>query len=268
MKTFCYLCRPGKDRAGFTLIELLTATAVLALILVMMLQVVNGVLQSTQVQNRQMDTVSSVRRALDALASDIRLCEVSEGSAVLAGDNGEIVLLARRRGPAGASDHRLLAVKYSTNGSGDLLRSYGSLPYSETSALEAAVARSTTVSTNASGILQMQVRIITEGGNYPASAAVSPNWATNSYNLLPVPAGYKALMSAGPRFAAGLTNRARALEIWVAAADPQSVEILGSTPILFDADDPTKWSENIDAANIPPRVKSAARVLTKTIPLP
>lgn len=258
---------PAAGATGFTLIELLTAVAVLALVLVMMLQVVNGVLQSTQLQNRQMDTVSSVRRALDALAADLRLCAISDSSTVLVGDNGEIVLLARRRGPEGATDHRLLAVKYATNGGGDILRSYGSLPYTNTSPLEAAVVHANTVSTNASGILQMQVRVITESTNYPASASASENWATNSYNRLPVPTGYKALIAAGPRFATDLTNRARAIEIWVAATDPQSAEILGTNSISWDPD-PANWRDNIDEANIPPRVKSAARVLNKTIPLP
>ena len=79
----------------------------------------------------------------------------------------------------------------------------------------------------------MQVRVITESTNYPASADASANWATTSYSSLPVPSGYKALIPAGPRFASGLTNRARALEVWIAAADPQSVEILANNSILL-----------------------------------
>jgi hypothetical protein len=70
-----------------------------------------------------------------------------------------------------------------------------------------------------------------------------------------------------------LTNRAQALEVWIAAVDEQNQGILTDTGSLTTAqaaltNNPALWRSDIDSANIPLPAKSAIRILNKTIPLP
>lgn len=266
-----------KGMAAFTILELLTAMAVLALILVMLVQVVNGLLQSTRTQNQQMDSVASARRAIDVMATDFRNAVVGENTAILmptvAGSN-TFALLTSRRGAGVMADHRFLAVRYSTNASNQIIRSYGSVGFTNTDLLAAAVSAATNDGVPlAKGILGIQARAVGDGTNtYPITSAASANWATTSYNGLLPPPGYQALITRAPAFAANLTNRTRAIEIWIAAVDEQNYMLLTSSSKLTAAQtslgsDPQAWRAAIDACDIPGQVKSGIRVLNKTIPI-
>ncbi len=270
---------PHSAFQAFTLIELLTAMAVLALILVMMLQVVNGLLQSTRTQSQQMDSVATARRALDVITSDLNHAVVGENATILAPDGANsnlFALLVSRRGISGATDHRFLAVSYSTNASNQLIRSYGSVSYGQTNMLEAVTDVSSPVEPLARGILAIQVRAIADGTNsYAFTNAASANWSTNNYNGFTAPAGYKALLVRGPTFVSFLpssTNFTRGVEVWITAVDDQNYSLLESanqlatTRDLLGAD-PTAWQTAIDTSTIPPQAKSGIRILNKTIPL-
>ena len=268
--------------AAFTLVELLTATAIMALILVLLLQILNGILDSTRVQNQQMEAVGSARRALDVIASDLRNAVISENSSILipsAGSSNSFALLASRRGTNGATGHRYLAVLYSTNSSSQIIRSYGSSTFSGTNPLADAASNSTNtpVEPLARGILAFQARILADGTNaYPLTNTNSGNWATTNYNGITPPLGWNALITRSPSFAAGLTNRARAMDVWIVSIDDQNGRLLTNNSswvtsvgtALSGATDVTGWRSAIDAAAIPGRIKSALRVLNKTIPLP
>lgn len=267
-----------KGMAAFTILELLTAMAVLALILVMLVQVVNGLLQSTRTQNQQMDSVASARQAIDVMATDFRNAVVGENAAILiptvAGSNA-FALLTSRRGAAGAmADHRFLAVRYSTNATNQIIRSYGSVGISDTDLLAATVSAATNDGVPlAKGILGIQARAVGDGTNtYPITNAASANWATNSYNGLLPPTGYQALITRAPAFAANLTNRTRAIEIWIAAVDEQNYALLQGSSKVATAQaslgpDPQAWRAALDACDIPAQAKAGIRVLNKTIPI-
>jgi prepilin-type N-terminal cleavage/methylation domain-containing protein len=255
-----------KERA-FTLIEVLVATAVLALILVMMLGVTNGILSSTRAQNQQMDSVASARRALDVLTSDIGAAVIGPSSSILlpsVASTNLLALVAQRRGPDSAGSPRFLAVRYSTN-SDALYRSYDAVSFASTDFLNPAAGAATTTSTNplAPGILA--VRILEKG--------VVGTSATNTYAGFPVPVGWSALATPASPLGASVTNRTRALEIWVTAIDPQGLSLLTNSGQLATAksllgSDPTHWRAAIDASDLSSATKSALRVLNKTVSLP
>ena len=269
---------------AFTLIELLVAMSILALVLVLMLQVVNGILQSTRTQSQQLDAVAGARRALDVMALDLRNAMINESASVLVPTvvtNTLFAMLTPRRGPEGTANHRFLAVRYrlETNA---IVREFRSVPFSENGFLAAAA--SGTFTTNArplaTGVLAISARSIGDGANmFPLNPAVpGANWATVNYNATnrTTPADYAALITYSPAFAAGLPNRTRAVEIWIAAVDGQNAALLASGTLqsavqtaIAAAASPAQWREKIDAtANIPPQIKSGIRILNKTVPLP
>lgn len=256
--------------AAFTILELLVSMAVLAIILVMLVQVVNGLLQSTRTQSQQMDSVASARRAIDVMAADLQNAVVGESSAILAptsAGSNLLALLTSRRGSNGSASHRFLAVSYSTSADSQLIRSYKSVDFAQTNLLAAATNTVAPFEPLARGILAVQVRAITETTNFPVTAAAAANWATNTYNGIPAPTGFQAIITRSPAFAYSLTNRTRALEIWVAAVDDQNRQLLPSSYRPANAD-PTTWRSEIDSSAIPAQAKSGIRVLNKTIPLP
>lgn len=255
---------------GFSLMELLVAMAVLAIILVMMLQVVNGLLQSTRAQSQKVESSATGRQALDVMATDIRNAVVGETASILApttAGNPLLALLVARRGPAGSSSPRFLAVSYSMTNN-QLFRAYGGVDYSQTNLIAAALtAPSPPVEPLAKGILAVQIRAFTDTTNFPITTAASANWATNSYNTIPVPSGWQALVPRGPVFSSALTNRVRALEVWVAAIDGQNFQLLPNGFGLTNAD-PGLWRSEVDGSAIPAQPKAAIQILNKTLPMP
>jgi prepilin-type N-terminal cleavage/methylation domain-containing protein len=268
--------RPA-SRRGFTLLEVLVAAAVLGLVMALVLQIVNAVLQSTSGVTRQMESTAAGRRALDTMATDLQKAVVGENAAILvpAGTGADLfAAITHRRPPAGQSA-RFLAVRYFTNAQNELLRAYAPVAADTTDLLGAATAAGTTNAPLAAGILAVAVRALADGTNsYTVTTAPAANWSTNSYNTFAAPAGYKALLTTGPSFTAGLTNRTRALEVWVAAADTRTLDLMTNTSKLatlnsaLDPANPQNWRAAVDAADIPPQAKSAIHVVSKTIPVP
>lgn len=284
MRLHALFFKKSRARSGFTLIELLVAMAVLALVLVLMLQVVDNIMRSTRVQNQQMDSVASARRALDILEADLRSAVISRDTTLLAAAGAgatdinsrpQIAFHSQRRGPEGGGGHRFLYLAYATNDRGWLLRAYQSAPHSETNLLQILAPPPDAREEVAEGILQLRMRAVTESGDKVSFGQnASANWATNRYNGFGIPAGYQAIIAPGPDFATGLTNRTRAIEVWIAALDPQNYALVqqaaSGTPLASElaTAEPETWRERIDAANIPPSAKSSARILHKTISLP
>jgi prepilin-type N-terminal cleavage/methylation domain-containing protein len=263
--------------SGFTLLEVLVAAAVLGLVMALVLQIVNAMLESTGGASRQMESTAAARRALDTMATDLQKAAVGENVAILVPTGSSADLFAavtQRRLPAGQTG-RFLAVRYFTNAQNELRRAYAPVADSSTDLLGAATNAATTSSPLATGILAVAVRALADGTNsYPVSNAPSANWSTAIYNTFAAPTGYKALLTTGPSFAAGLTNRTRALEIWIAAADSQTISLLTNTSKLaaltsaLDPAYPQNWRAKVDETDIPPQAKSSIRVLSKTIPVP
>jgi type II secretory pathway pseudopilin PulG len=261
---------------GFTILELLTAMAVLALILVMMVQVVNGLLQSTRTQSQQMDSVAAARRALDVITTDLNNAVIGENAAILAPDGAGsslLALLTSRRGTNGAANHRFLAVSYSTNANSQLIRSHGSVNFGETNLLTGITNATNSAGPLAKGILAIKVLAVADGTNtYALGSAAANNWSTNIYNGFAPPSGYNAIITRAPTFSSGLTNRTRAIEVWVTAVDDQNYTVLEGAGKLAAVRgllgaDPTAWRGAIDNAAIPAQAKSGIRILNKTIPV-
>jgi len=277
MRTFTPPIRSAAS-GGFTLIEVLVAAAVLGLVMALVLQIVNGVLQSTDGQNHQMASLTAGRRALDAMTADLQKAVVGENAAILVPSGPGTNLFAvitQRRAPAN-QPARFLAVRYFTNARNEIYRAYGPVAFvGATDLLGAATTAGTTNVPLATGILAVAVRAQADGTNsYAVTDPPSANWSTNTYNTFAAPGDYKALLTTGPGFGAGLSNRTRALEIWMVAADGQTLALLtnlAKMSVVSSALNPAKpagWRAAIDAADIPPHAKSAIRVLSKTIPVP
>ena len=276
MRTFTPRIRSAAS-GGFTLIEVLVAAAVLGLVMALVLQIVNGVLQSTDGQNHQMASLTAGRRALDAMTADLQKAVVGENAAILVPSGPGTNLFAvitQRRAPAN-QPARFLAVRYFTNSRNEIYRAYGPVAFGATDLLGAATTAGTTNVPLATGILAVAVRAQADGTNsYAVTDPPSANWSTNTYNAFAAPGDYKALLTTGPGFGAGLSNRTRALEIWMVAADGQTLALLtnlaklGAVSSALNPAKPADWRAAIDAADIPPHAKSAIRVLSKTIPVP
>jgi len=265
------------DRRAFTLIEVLVAAAVLGLVMVLVVQIVNAVVQSTGGVSRQMESTAAARRALDTMATDLQRAVVGENAGILvpAGTSADLFAAITHRRPPAGQTARFLAVRYFTNAQNELYRAYAPVATNTTDLLGAAAAATTTNAPLAAGILAVAVRALADGNNsYTVTTAPAANWSTNSYNTFAAPAGYKALLTTGPSFASGLTNRTRALEVWMAAADTRTFELLTGTSKLaaltstLDPANPQTWRATVDAADIPPQAKSAVHVVSKTIPVP
>lgn len=267
---------------GHTLPELLVAIAVLSLLLVLIFQVIEQVLHVTQSQELKIEGVSSGRRLLDVMAVDLENAVIGSDATVIAPTSATNVILAmlcNRRAPTSGTAARFLAVKYLLDSSNRVYRSYGSVGFTRTNLMEAALNASTNPVTNAaiplaSGILALQARAFTAKTNYPVSSVPSSNWAvTNSYRGYAVPSGCNALVTTSSGYGASLTNCTRSLEISVAAVDSADYALIRSTGYLASvksalAGDPIGWKVALDTIAMPPRIKSAIRILQKTTPLP
>lgn len=270
--------RKISTRSAFTLIELLVAMAVLALILVMLLLVTSGILQSTRTQNRQMDSVAAARRALDAIESDLRRAVInSEASVLVRQGEQSIAMLTERRGPASANNHHFLAVRYSTNAEQELLRSYASVPFTATPGLlNQPVQLSGTNSVISRGILGFQIRVIAGTNKLPISSSATNNWATANYQNQPVAPGWLALVTTASPGGSTLTNRAQSLRIWLAATEEQTLQLLRDTgqlstvqTLLASTENPAEWRTALDnAPDLPAIAKSSIRILQKNASLP
>jgi type II secretory pathway pseudopilin PulG len=257
-----------KEVRAFTILELLVSIAVLAIILVMLVQVVNGLLQSTRTQSQKMDSSAAARRVLDVMAMDLQNAVVGENAAILAptaAGSNLFTLLTSRRGPTNSSTPRFLAVSYAMTNS-QISRSYGSVPFTQTNLIDPSLGTATVpVEPLAKGILAIQVRAITETTNFPITSAASANWATNRYNGFPVQTGYQTLLTRSPAFSSAFTNTTRALEIWIVAIDEQNAKLTSYKPTNPD---PAAWRAEIDGAGIPAQAKASIRILNNTVPLP
>lgn len=273
---------PANHRGGHTLPELLVAVAVLALLVVLIFQVIEQVLHVTKSQEDKIEAASSGRRLLDVMSVDLENSVIGSDATVIAPTSATNVILAmvcNRRAPTSATPSRFLAVKYVIDSNNRVYRSYGSVGFSRTNLMEAALNASTNPVTNAaiplaSGIIAVQARAFTETTNYAVTSAVSPNWGvTNNYRGDAVPSGYNALVTTSSGYGASLTNCTKSLEISVAVVNSADYALIRSSGYFTSvrlalAGDPIGWKVAVDSIAMPGRFKSAIRILQKTTPLP
>jgi len=244
--------------------------AVLALILVLLLQVVNGILQSTQTQTRQMDSVAAARRVLDVMETDFSKAVLGNNAAILVRldpDAPSLAFLSERRGPA--ADHRALAVRYELEDPARFVRAYGSVDFETVNLLDAAVNDATIRPALADGILAFQIRFLDNSGVEIDSGSLAAPLVEDSLNGFVAPSGWKALRTHGNAAPTEAEEHVSSLQIWIAAVDEQNLGIVDPEQVrgIFGGD-PTSWRTSVDSSTeLPARVKSGIRILTKTIPL-
>jgi len=276
------------SQTAFTLIELLVAMAVLALILVLLTNIVSQIMASTRIQTQQMDSVSTARRALDIMALDIQTSVRDSTANILVpnttGSTNLMAMASKRRGPDNSASHRLLGIRYFTDGDQKLWRAYNPISFDGPADLftppgQANVA--TGIPPLAEGILRIRINALTRtrtgGFDVQSTPATDLFWATSNYGGQPdLPSGWKALLTSGVPFIEEdwRDSISRTLEIWIAAADPQTMELLRSTDHVSTVEnllsgDPRRWRERIDANDqIPPAAKRAIQILSKRVPVP
>jgi type II secretory pathway pseudopilin PulG len=273
---------------AFTVLELLVATAVMAMLLVLLLQITNHTLQASKTATQQMDSTQSARQALDVLSSDIASALTTDGATLLTQTvNGapSLAFLTAGRGPS-STPTRFLAVNYKLE-SNQLLRAYKAVDWSSPSLLAAAETASATpdsTSVLAEGILQFAVLAVLENGDMVSLLAPPANAAGASGTVLfegqTVPTLWSALVPSRSPIPSPLnfnTARVRALLVAIASVDGQNFGLLSSGQrALFtnpSSSGPTSdpviaWEAALQAGSVPSAARSAIRFHSKVIPLP
>lgn len=267
--------------SAFTIVELLVASAVLCLILALLLQVINGTLQSSRLINQRLDATEGARRALDILATDLGNCVIDSDTFILASANQDMAFITRGRGPRGVST-RFLAVNFRVNADHELIRSFKPIAWGTSDLLAQSVESATgTKSVLSRGILALSIQAILEDGRsvpiFPidSSAAV----VKEKLNSVIIPSNWGALRSNASSTEIGSDLYARSLLITVVAVDERNYKLLESsgslmriinvlTQPLADENISLKWSSSLDNSSFELPAKAAIRILSKTVELP
>lgn len=283
----------GKASA-FTILELLTATAVLALLLTVLLQITNQTLQASRTATQQIDSTQSARIVIDALSKDISDAITSNGATILVkAVNGvpSLSFLVSGRGPASAAS-RILSVNYQLQKS-NLTRAYNAIEWSfisssspslliaaETASAVTSPSSGSARSKLASGILQFSVLAVLEDGSMVSvlTAPAGDAWGASGTVLFDgqtVPTSWVALVPSRPPMPSPLnsaTARVKALMVAVASVDEQSLQLIDQALPTFSqptSGDPVPvWEAELATKTLPGPVRSAIRFHSKVIPLP
>jgi len=277
-----------KTSPAFTLIELLIAMAVLALMLVFLLQITSQTMQATKRTTQQLNSTQSARQCLDALSTDIAHAVLMGGATILTapgagGTSPALAFLTCGRGPD-STPSRFLAVSYKL-GNNTLTRSYKAIGWADVpgtypnllSAAEEAATSPVFTSTLSTGILQFSVLAILEDGSRvslltpPANAAGAATIDGQS-----VPSGWTALVPSKPPLPSPLnsgTARVRGLLVAIASVDEQDFSLLATIPSFSQAaaatSDPVgAWETELAIQSLPGPARAAIRFSSKIIPFP
>lgn len=107
--------------AGFSLIELLVATAVMAMLLVVTLQILTHTSSAVRVADRHRDTDAQIRTAMDRLETDFATAMLDGGASALVRNTNEtnsylrFICLSRAREGSGSTQPRGAVVGYGVN---------------------------------------------------------------------------------------------------------------------------------------------------------
>lgn len=170
---------------GFTLVELLVATAVMALLLTLLLQISGNALDYTRASRQSMDTIQRTRATLDSLEADLQNLVSIEGLTIFtkqdALNNTSIAFLTRNRGPKGVSDFRFMAVAYELEAGGNIVRRCQPVSWSSQNPLQdlANTLKNGSASTLADSVLRLEAAFILDDGTI-VTPKENGNWLTTS----------------------------------------------------------------------------------------
>lgn len=179
---------------GFTLVELLVATAVMALLLTLLLQISGNALDYTRVSRQSMDTIQRTRATLDSLEADLQNLVPIDGLTIFtrqdALNNTTIAFVTRNRGPKGASDFRFMAVTYQLEASGHIIRRSQPISWSSQNPLQelAASLGSNSSSVLADSVLRLEAAFILDDGTIVSPGENGP-WLTTTLDGENFPTG-------------------------------------------------------------------------------
>lgn len=270
-----------RRRCGFTIVELLVATAVLALMLALLVQIANHTLQASRVTTQQLESTQSSRRVLDTLASDLAYSVFSSGATIIVQPRtGSVTLslLTSGRGPiTDMAPPRFLAINYKLE-KHQIIRSYRSVGWSEQNLLvaaESAAGVTTDIAPLADGVLQFAVLAVLENGeivsvtSLPLSAGVSQ---PTTYQGEVVPTGWTALIPAKRPYTSN-SERVKSLLFAIASVDQQNLQLLSESqknilPPPATSDPIKEWEDDLAGADLPAPARAAIRFQSKVISLP
>lgn len=259
-------------QAGFTLVELLVATAVLVLLLVTLLQILDGTMRSSRTANQQIDAIRDARMSLDVLCTDLDNAVTTDGARILltgSGADTQLAFLTRSRGPS-TPISRFLSVSYTLSPAG-FTRSYAGVEWDNSynfvkSATSSQLSSSRVLST---GILAWSISaLMTSGSSIVLSATDSADGnATETLG-----SGWRALRTRSLDLPKGV----RSLQVTMAAMDEKALQRFSADldglrgkfdqPSSSGTTAATLWNEALNSMNSPAR--SSIRVLSKTVDLP
>jgi len=265
---------------GFTILELLVAMAVLALLLVAVLEITGKTTTLTRMAGSKLNATQAVRSALDAVERDLQNAVVTPEATVLVRTlNGSpiIALLTRGRGP-GTQPARFLAVSYEWSPDGSFKRGYVPVNWAASNLLAAAESAASAPDQPqlAGSLLQVSyIALLTDGTRQSLATPAPGPWnasGTVTYGQWSVPTGWTALVST-TKTLAGNGPRVRAVLVAMVGTDPKGFALLSSAQkALFTqptgADPVADWEAVANSASLPGPVRSSLSIQSKTIPLP
>jgi len=274
---------------AFTILELLVAMAILALLLVLLLQLTNHTLQASKTSTQQLDSTQAARQILDVLSTDLASAVTTDGATVLTqASNGapSLVFLTFSRGPV--ANTRFLSVNYQLKNN-EITRAYRGIgwnaigpgsgnPANFLAAAETAATSPDATSVLARGVLQFSALAVLEDGSMVSLLAPPGNAAGASGTMLfegqTVPAGWTALVPSRtplPPTLGPTTARVRALLVAIASVDEQNLRLLNPMPAFTQpasTDPVAAWETELASTPLPGPARSAIRFHSKVIPLP
>lgn len=267
-------------KRGFTILEILVATAVLALMLVAVLEIAGHTTLVARMAGSKLSAEQSVRSALDAMERDVREAVISPRVTLLvrtAGSSPEMAFLARGRGP-NTTPVRFLGVCYHWNSAGQLIRGYAAVDEAATNLLAAAenASASPDQPVLAENILQVAfVAILDDGTRRQLTNSVSGSWNASGsvlYGEQMVPAGWTALVPAIPTLPVS-GPRVSALLVAMVGTDLKGSALLSSAQRALFAqssgvDPVSDWETIAESSSLPAPVRSSLSIQSKMIPLP
>ena len=265
----------GKNRAAFTLLEVMVAGAVLIMLLVALIQILDGAIRSSGLMNQQIDAIRDARMSLDVLCADLDNVVTRDGARILltgSGADTRLAFLTRSRGPS-TSISRFLAVSYSLSGTAGFTRSYAGIEWDKSSDLifSATQSQSGSLSMLSQGVLAWSISALTTSGS---SILLTANASAegSATEALPAYAGWRALRTSSPDYPDGV----RSLQVTLAAMDEASLQRFTGDLATIRAEftqPPANqsaaalWNAAINTKIRAP-VRPSIRMVSKTVDLP
>ena len=217
------------SREGFTLVEVLVATAVLAGLLALLLQISGLTLRMSRLLNAQMDSAQEARIVLDTISADLNNCIVTSNTplfAMISSSNSQLLFVTRTRGPSSVADFRLMAVSYEL-ANNKVLRRTAEITWPDADVARAAlsVIPSTNASVLAEGVLRFDSTVVLNDGTVTQlSTGAGAAWTTTTWQGKSLPDQCVALLPPATTVMSGTnTLRVKALVVGVATLDPRSL---------------------------------------------